>query len=185
VTTIAFKDGILAADSQVTMGNTKLISSDKITVLNKDTIIACSGDVNTIILVERFFSQPDWEDKIYAPPELPKNKDGEIEVDGILISKGRAFVFYESVIPEPLGHPFYAVGTGWKFAMAAMHLGMSAPDAIAFAAQFDVYTNDKVRWIDVKEFFKKKKSRGTKGTPRVETKEEEIGGGTVQTGGGR
>jgi hypothetical protein len=39
VTTIAFKDNILAADTQLTVGDVKLISNDKIKILNKNTTL--------------------------------------------------------------------------------------------------------------------------------------------------
>jgi hypothetical protein len=81
-------------------------------------------------------------------------------------------------MPEPLCHPFYAVGSGWKFAMAGMHTGMSALDAVEFASNFDIYTNKKVRALNVKEFYERTKTtkgRAKRATPVEATKEASRG----------
>jgi hypothetical protein len=41
--------------------------------------------------------------------------------------------------------------------MSAMHTGLSAVDAVKFSSEFDVYTNDKVRYLNVSEVFAAKK----------------------------
>lgn len=181
MTTIAYKDGIIAADSQLTIDDVKVISSDKIKILNKDTIFAGAGDSSMVILAERFFAQSDWEEKLNARPEIPEKKS----VEGILISKGRVFIVDSDLIPDLLNHPFYAVGSGWKFALAAMHTGLSAVDAVAFAAEFDVNTNNKIRWLDVKQFnenSKTKSGRKQRASP-VEIKEKEGRAAPVQGNG--
>lgn len=180
MTTIALKDDILAADTQLTMDDVKLESSDKIIILNKDTIIAAAGDTNAIYLAQKFFSQEDWETKYDAKPDerpiLPRDKDDENPLDAILIYKGQAYLVDRYLLPELSKHPFIAVGSGWKFAMAAMHSGLSAVAAIEFASTFDIYTNNKVRWLNVKEFQENSKTRsngrGKKRTPRLEAEEK-------------
>lgn len=175
MTTIALKDNILAADTQLTVGDVKLISADKISVLNKNTVFAGAGETNAIILAERFFRDEDWETKLDKRPEIPKEKDEDNPLDAILIFKGQPFIVDRFLLPEPLKHPYYAIGSGWKFALAGMHMGMSAVDAVDFASNFDVYTNNKIRWLNVKEFQEtsKTQSRRTKRTSRVAEEKEE------------
>lgn len=187
MTTIALKDGILAADTQLTLGDsTKILSDDKITILNKHTILAAAGDSIAILLAQRYFAQPNWEELFDKRPAelLEKDKDGEYEftLDSILLFKGVPFLVDRFLIPEPLRHPFIAVGSGWQFAMGAMHTGMSAVDAVEFASKFDIYTNNKVRALNVKEFFQsaEKPKRATRRTPPVEAKETGSGETPVQ-----
>lgn len=168
MTTIAYKDGIIAADTQLTIGDVKMVSADKINVLNNHTIFAAAGETPAIILAERFFRQDDWESKLDSRPDIPKEDKEDNPLDAILIYKGKAYLVDRTCLPEPLNHPFYAVGSGWKFAMAAMHSGLSAPDAVKFASELDVYTNDKIRYLNVEEVFKPKKAKATRGRRQAE-----------------
>lgn len=172
MTTIALKDDILAADSQLTIDDVRLTSDDKIAVLNKDTLFAGAGDSVAIIKAQNYFKYDDWE--IREKPDIPKEKDDDNPLDAILIFKGQAYIVDRYCTPEPLRHPYYAIGSGWKFAMAGMHQGMSAVAAVEFASDFDVYTNNKIRWINVKEFQEtsKAKPRRTKRTTRMEAEEK-------------
>ena len=145
MTTIAYKAGIIAADSQVTADDTKYLSADKITIVSRNVVLACAGDVNDILLLERWFREVDtnWYEALNTKPKVRKT------LDAILLSEGRPYTIYRDGYPEPLGHPFIAVGSGWKFAMAGMHLGLSAPDAVKLASEFDVNTNDRIKYLDV------------------------------------
>lgn len=165
MTTIAYKDGILAADTQLTISDTKLLSDDKIRLLNKDTILAAAGDLGSVLIAEKFFAQENWENA--TRPTIEKGKDDDNTLDAILIYKGKPYMVDGLLIPEPIKHPHYAVGSGWKFAMAAMHSGMSAPDAVKFASELDVYTNNRVRYINVSEIFASKKVKKTTGRGRA------------------
>lgn len=172
MTTIALKDNILAADTQLTVDDTKILSDDKITILNKHTIFAGSGETRAIHIAQKFFALDDWRNR--ERPEIAKEKDEDNPLDAILIFKGQAFIVDRYLLPDLVKHPFIAVGSGWKFAMAGMQQGMSAIDAVEFASQFDLYTNNKVRWLNVKEFEEnsKTKSRRSKGKTRMEPEEE-------------
>jgi len=156
MTTIALKDNILACDTQITADDVKYNCSSKITIVRNDLVIAGSGDSNEILKLEKFFREfPDWEENLDKKPKI------RASVDCILISKGKPYTIYKDGFPDPMGHPFIASGSGWKFAMAGMHLGLSAVDAVKLASEFDVYTNDRIRYINVAEL-----QGSTKETPK-------------------
>lgn len=180
MTTIAIKDQIIAADTQLTVDDTKIISSDKITILNKNTIFAGAGDSTAIIIAERFFRQEDWESKFDQRPVLEKREKDDTPLDAILIYKGETYLVDGSLVPEPLRHPYYAVGSGWKFAMAGMFTGMSAVSAVEFASEFDVYTNNKVRWLNVKEFQENSKTKSRRATRASRMEDQKEGSGTEE-----
>lgn len=50
-------------------------------------------------------------------------------------------VYTDTLCPVPVELPFYAIGSGSQYAMAAMHCLKNAVDAIKVAAQFDYQTN--------------------------------------------
>ncbi len=173
MTTIAYKAGILAADTQVTQDDVKYLSSDKITVISKDTVLAGAGDVGEILKLEKFFRDyPDWKENLDKKPVIKRS------LDAILISNGKPYTIFKNDFPDLLGHPFIACGSGWKFAMAGMHMGLSAPDAVKLASEFDINTNDRIKYINVEDLAAstKTKRRAAKTAPPVP--EEETGTGT-------
>lgn len=68
---------------------------------------------------------------------------------GIIIRDGRASIVNEHLIEMPVDRPFMAVGTGRDFAMAAMHLGKSAVEAVAIAMLFDSDTGGEITMLEL------------------------------------
>lgn len=170
MTTIAYDGEILAADSQLTIGDVKVLSDDKIVVVNSEMIFAGAGEDHALQKLRRFYSQPNWIE-LLASNQLPEIKK---DTEALIFFRGEMYIADHLFCFEKLAHPHYAVGSGWSFALAAMALGKNAIEAVEFASQFDIYTNDKVRWINVKDFQRnstgktQRASRNRKGTPRVE-----------------
>lgn len=185
MTTIAYSAGIIAADSQITADDTKYLSADKITIVSRNIVLGCAGDVNDILLLERWFREVDtnWYEAINTKPKIRK------ALDAILLSEGRPYTIYRDGYPEPLGHPFIAVGSGWKFAMAGMHLGLSAPDAVKLASVFDVNTNDRIKYLDVTQLqgqgkaTKKARRSSTRSPAASPIQTQEAGAGATITQG--
>jgi len=146
MTTIAYKEGVLAADSQLTVGGHIRTKSDpKILILQNGFVLGLAGKTNEILHAVQFLNNPYWLENLdKAPTDLKK-------FEGLGYFKGNVFFFEGSCLPNLMAHPFYAIGSGWEHAMAAMALGMSAPDAIRFASKHDVFTNDEVQIVNVKQ----------------------------------
>lgn len=143
MTTIAYRDGIFAADGQLTVDDhIKLASDPKIRVVSKNTVIAGAGDTGSIERMFKYFSDPNWREK--EEPDVKK------DTSAIVWHEGQAYYCFGSVTLVPLCHPFFAIGTGSELALAALHFGLSAYDAVKFASELDVYTNDKIQVFDVK-----------------------------------
>lgn len=144
MTTIAYRNGIIAADSQITYDKSvKGTSGPKIVQLNKNTVIACAGGVVEIQKMQIFFTQKNWEQKL---DEAPKFKN---YIEALLVYKGKVYICLGTCYPELLYDAFYALGSGYKFALAGMHLGLSAEEAVKFASTLDIYTDDKIQLFDV------------------------------------
>lgn len=145
VTTIAYRDGIVAADSQLNLGNIKVKSSPKIVLLSSGEILAAAGWMYNIAKAQAFFDQKNWRDKLDDAPEFEEG------FDAILFSKGKPYYCSRNCIPFPVEHPFFAIGSGTDIALAAMYTGMSAPDAVLLASELDIYTNNKVQIVNVQD----------------------------------
>jgi len=75
-------------------------------------------------------------------PKVPDGEDGVGIIEALVIDERGKVCFYTApeFEPEEIEAPQYALGSGAKFAKAAMHLGHSALQAVLTAAHFDVYT---------------------------------------------
>ena len=125
---ISIKDGILAADTQLTDNDIKVLCH-KITVLPDNRVVACAGPVDE----EEWFKA--W--LIGDLKKLPRLK----KLCAILIEDKQAFYFIQGPEKYKIEHPFYAIGNGWKVAMAGMHAGLSAVNSVKLAGELDIYTN--------------------------------------------
>ena len=146
MTTIAIKGRILAADTQLTDDNCKLLTN-KIYHLPHNEVVAIAGNVDAEFWVLRWFEQGadplKWKDKVAS--EIKKISFAAIFIDRL----NRRWIFDDGPDKQPLDHPFYAIGTGAKIALAGMHMGLSAVESIQLASEIDVYTNNIIDRYDI------------------------------------
>lgn len=149
MTTIAYKDGIIATDTLVTRGG--FIQSnnfDKLTLeyLSDGTFVcyAFSGNVSDVNKARYYIRQGDLVDKIFdclSVIKIYKTKDGEI-----IIAEAEDNLFFEPVSNEPI-----ALGSGLAIALTAMDLGCNSVEAVRQAIERDVYTGGDIKYIDLNE----------------------------------
>lgn len=140
MTTIAYKDGILAADTQLTTGNIKGLCR-KIEIYPAGEVVAAAG-----LAVDGFAFQ-EWyhSEKKKKRPKFGKGFElFMIKVDG-------STVFYEDdCIEMPMVDPIYSNGSGFAIAKAAMLMGLSSKEAVKLAGQVEINTNTLVDTYDTK-----------------------------------
>ena len=169
MTTIAFRDGIIASDTQATQWNTQIPGKTvKIRVVPADKFrVSKDADGNEIqkrkfgklggwvfagcgsqIEIQALY---DWLSVITADFDLSDRDayEGAPEFEcssAILIppSSELPLIMFTVAGPliEPVGaRPFLAIGTGSEFAYGALATGADAVDAVAAASKFDIYTS--------------------------------------------
>lgn len=137
MTTIAFKNGVLAADT--------LISTD--TVTGEMTKIAVcdsfmGGGSGNVVDVSKFL---DWVEEGADPKNLPKLSDC---FRGILINKNYTMHYvYSEGISRPITAPFYTVGSGQDVAKGALTAGATAEEAVQAAMHIDVFSGGQVETL--------------------------------------
>jgi ATP-dependent protease HslVU (ClpYQ) peptidase subunit len=149
MTTIAYKDGILAADSQVSAGN-RICNNDFHKVQRIDSpdygsvYIAAAGTLSHILemfdFVETLFAGEEPEAIKFASDQFQVvmlREDGTL-LEGILTEASTNILWIECENP-------WSIGSGSDFAMGAMFAGMSAEEAVSLASRLDVYTNNNVK----------------------------------------
>lgn len=69
----------------------------------------------------------------------------------VVFASGECIRLEDKLIALPVHEPFFALGSGRDFALAAMALGQTAEQAVVLAAQFDLWTGLPVETIRPKE----------------------------------
>jgi 20S proteasome alpha/beta subunit len=128
MTTIAYRDGILAGDTRVTTED--LVSPEKIRKvfkLRNGCLFAHSGDAEEGELLKR---------SIIKGGPMPKIKDS----DAICVMPNGDILFTEGLTWTKIVAPFVALGSGKQFAYGAMQYGASAADAVRVACKLDKHS---------------------------------------------
>ena len=141
MTTIATKDGIIAYDSRATMGEVIFDNEcNKKSVVDGVTFFIASGYPEEAIIIATYFSGESF----------PKHFD---HFEGIAVDDGKVYRLLpvrRRLIKERIRDgQVFAVGTGWKWAIAAMDLGRTAKQAVEYAMTRDVNTGGKVKTFKV------------------------------------
>ena len=139
MTTVAYRDGLIAGDSLVSMGS-HIATKRFCKIIKTETHLAgFSGDA------QYASSFLEWVRGGCNERRIPKGDTGEIDAftvdrEGMIVSYG------DKMTPMRMGRlPFYAIGSGWAYALGAMEMGATADQAVKIAAKHDTATGGRVR----------------------------------------
>jgi ATP-dependent protease HslVU (ClpYQ) peptidase subunit len=135
MTTIVYRDGVLAADQRMTQGDT-LVSDKckKLVRMSDGSLVAIAGRLS---LAQKFV---EWARKggKGSPPT------GAV-YDGIWLRHDGLYVWESGDHVIKLDQRrFYAWGSGQIAALGALHYGASATEAVRCAAKVDISTGGKI-----------------------------------------
>lgn len=137
MTTIAYRDGIIAYDSRCTTGSTIVDHNYNKKIVIASVTFICCGTVADLEKACIAFFDDEAED-------LPDMDVAYLAWDGITlyscsVSKGRLYK-----VPESRKN-YFAIGSGEDHALTAMDCGLSAKEAVKKAAYRDVNTGGRIR----------------------------------------
>lgn len=140
MTTIVYRNGVLAGDRRAYSGEkTPIGSKRKVHRLEDGTLFGCSSsNVGADALIKR------WIAKGCPPPEGGEPIPDHFQV---LIVRPNGEVFYAKNnldLSGPLEAPFFAIGSGEAFALGALEMGASAVQAVEIACRLDPWTGNGV-----------------------------------------
>lgn len=139
MTTIAYRDGVMAADTVVTNGGCKAYHVHKVRHIGM-WLVGLSG---TAAVLEEFDALMRRHAKDKTPPSFPKSERIMEPDDGIwaLVIHAKSGEVWRY---DKFGHPypvtredFYASGSGMDLALGAMFAGADAATAVAAAIKYD------------------------------------------------
>jgi len=146
MTTIAYRDGIIAADSRVTYGEDqqarihtcKKLFRKRVTQGKKsfDVIIATAGESSPGLVFV------DWYGSGKPVPDIFLHLGGDFLC--LVLTPSGLFEYDVYCRGDEVSDDFYAIGSGAGVALGAMHCGKSAVEAVRIAARVDPYTGGRI-----------------------------------------
>ena len=134
MTTIAFRDGVVASDTQCT--DSGLPTYKKKLYPVRDSVVAITGDVYACHKFLQWYS-----DKKQDKPDFPSDADFECL---IFTPSGLYGVDAHMTMVRFEPGEYCAFGSGRDAALGAMFMGASAVEAIEAAIRFDVNTGGSI-----------------------------------------
>lgn len=149
MTVIAYRDGVISADSQETHSDGRKAHCTKLFKV-RGTVIATAGDSYTgLIFIDWFDRGARMEDA----PDLSMvtiDEDFEclvLEDQDNIYTINRFFQKY----PTEMLDGFCAIGCGAAYAMAAMEMGADAKKAVQVACKYDAYCGGRVKTMKISQ----------------------------------
>lgn len=135
MTTIVFRDGILAGDTRVTAGETILPGWErKVFQLADGSLFASAGDTENGEKLLRAMR------KKQPPPRIETDRS----IEAIWVHPDGKLFFYESSLWMRHKVLYCAIGSGQSFALGALAMGASAIESVKIGMQFDAYSGGRV-----------------------------------------
>lgn len=142
MTTICYRDGVLAADTRGTDDDYHpgIYRCNKLFRVNGDVVATAGDDTEGMIFVDWYGSK-----KLGKRPKPPSRLvDGEADFLCLVLTKDGVFWYDKWCRANPVQDEFYAVGSGAPYAMGAMAHGAGALEAVETAKRWDPYTGGEV-----------------------------------------
>ena len=144
MTTIAYKDGIMAADSACFDSVLYQGEVDKLWMLPPIGLIGCSGEIGAMI---QFVDWLQDDSECNSKPNFPDDCDFEsivVDLDGEVVHYDR------HLVPIRVANDFHAIGSRRMLALGAMMAGASAEEAVKIACHYDMVTREPIRTIHLR-----------------------------------
>lgn len=147
MTTIAYRDGVMAADTGCFNDGLYEGEVEKIWALSDVGILGCCGEYGAVLKVV------EWLENGGEPGSKPRlSRDSEFT--GLLVNrKNEVFHYQISLRPLRIDAGFHAIGSGRKIAVGALAAGASAEQAIKIACRYDRMSMEPVRHHVVDDFW--------------------------------
>lgn len=135
MTTVAYRNGVLAADTQMTDGTIKSDGRKLHYVKEKAAWVGVAGAVCDCQKFLRYFAGED--------EEIDDDEDDVVAL--VMYDDGRVECWTSDLKRDELEPgSFYAIGSGGPAALAAMHMGADARRAVDISHQVDLHTGGDV-----------------------------------------
>lgn len=153
MTTIAYRDGVMAADTLGIYGGgirSKCKKLCRVKTSDREWIIGLTGNYPDGLMFV------DWWGDGQDMSSLPKfqnyrGSEDAPDFSALVLSKGSLDLWTEHFQRDPIFDAFIAFGSGAYAAMGAMYMGATAAEAVAVAAKVDYRTGGEIEAMRLHE----------------------------------
>lgn len=127
MTTVAYRDGVMACDSRISGGFLSLIKSK--VIVGQGVMVGFCGDPMAA-----------WGAAMYLAGHIQDRPSvsGKDDVLFLMYREKKLYLLDGELRELPLdGNKYYAIGSGEQAAMVAMHMGATAAEAVKMAIRVD------------------------------------------------
>lgn len=137
MTTIVYRDGVMAADSRATACNGSISRMTKLFRVRGD-IVGFAGEASSALVFHDWYKRPDRKD---IPQAL---RDGSADFSALVLTSKGLLEYDKWCRAMTVEDEFYAIGSGTLAALGAMHQGATARQAVAIACRIDPHSGPPV-----------------------------------------
>lgn len=157
MTTISYKDGIMAHDGKMTLGDTVIkLDTEKAFWVNNHLVGICgrARAINTFVtwlqrMTDYHIVNQEVGDLVDLIPPVLEDDEG---YTALVVTPSKQVLMYEGNTPIDMGNDVpMAVGSGSVYALAAMKAGASAEEAVKIACELDVYSGGVIGLVALEE----------------------------------
>jgi len=131
MTTIAVRDGIIAADSAIYDGTVHIGSVAKLHKI-KHGIFGGAGIMRELCIMRKWIEDDEAPLFNNSPDSLK-----DITASGLLLIPNKKIICFEGTSVFDIAASFQAVGSGTQIAIGAMAMGATAEQAVRIACEYD------------------------------------------------
>lgn len=141
MTVIAWDGKTLAAD-KMSCSHGYGYTVTKVHRLRDGSLMALSGDGDTAMALRA------WLEAARNPAAYPVGKDDDTSAF-VVQPDGKAVSYGKTPYPQTIEDKFYAMGHGRDFALAAMHCGKTAREAVELTCRLDVFCGNGIDTLEL------------------------------------
>lgn len=142
MTTIVYRDGILAADRACSQGSRFEGSVRKVWRRRDGHLIGGCGRYSIICRYVEWFLGGERG-------RAPSLGEQDNDADMLIVRPSGLVLFHDSCGAMTVKAPFYAMGSGVDFAYGAMEMGATARQAVRIASRRDNNSGGGVNWVSL------------------------------------
>ena len=146
MSTVAYKDGIIAGDTKLTDGNLKL-HAQKIYRVHDKLLVGLAGDWLGCLKFLNWIQQNNHYPEITVGWNF-EEKD-TLKFEALVADKDSIAVYDHCMIKMYIDETFWAAGSGRDIAIGAMAHGATAEEAVEIATEYDTYTEGEVMTLEL------------------------------------
>lgn len=143
MTTIAYKDGVLAADTGVEVNGIYVGKVSKIITNDYGQMGSLAGRMSDLGIFERWMKAGADKDEL---PQFTSEK-----AEAFLVNKDGSTEYITSLGFFTIDSPYHAEGSGFELAMGAMEAGATAIQAVEIAIKLDIGSHGPVTQARLKK----------------------------------